>query len=57
MAALLQAEPRTKVAIRNLPPFSPVAIRLLLLLRRESVSYREVIEVLKSDAGFSAGWR
>lgn len=55
MGALLQqAEPSTKVAIRNLPPFSPVAIRLLLMLRRDDVSYREVIEVLKTDAAFSA---
>ena len=43
---------KTKVAIRNLPPFSPVAIRLLLLLRKEAVGYREVMDILKTDAAF-----
>lgn len=45
-------QPKTKVAIRNLPPFSPVAIRLLTLLKNEDVSYREVMDVLKTDAAF-----
>jgi HD-like signal output (HDOD) protein len=63
MAALLQVEPRvssvlasgkTKAVIRSLPPFSPVAIRLMFLLRREDIGYREVVDVLKTDAAFSA---
>ncbi len=45
-------QPKTKAAIRNLAPFSPVAIRLLLLLRKENVSYREVMDILKTDAAF-----
>jgi HD-like signal output (HDOD) protein len=45
---------RTKLAIRNLPPFSPVAIRLFTMLQDESVSYRDVMDVLKTDAAFCA---
>ena len=53
------AEPRTlgqggKLAIRNLPPFSPIAVRVMLLLRQPDVSYREVADVLMLDAGFAA---
>lgn len=48
-----QAE-RTKFAIRNLPPFSPVAVRIMLLLRQADVSYRQVCDVLMVDAAFSA---
>jgi HD-like signal output (HDOD) protein len=42
------------LAIRNLAPFSAIAVRMLLLLRRPNVSYREVIDLLKADAAFSA---
>jgi HD-like signal output (HDOD) protein len=57
LGALLQLgyqalQPKTKVAIRNLPPFSPVALRLLTALRNEDVSYREVMDILKTDAAF-----
>jgi HD-like signal output (HDOD) protein len=42
------------LAIRNLAPFSAIAVRMLLLLRRPNVSYRDVMDLLKKDAAFSA---
>jgi HD-like signal output (HDOD) protein len=54
MTASLPVASRTKFAIRNLAPFSAIAVRMLLLLRRPNVSYRDVMELLKKDAAFSA---
>ncbi len=41
-------------ALDNLPPFPPVACKLMNLLRRQNVSFAEVAGVLKTDAAISA---
>src|SRR5437016_1877293 len=43
----------SRLAAPNLPAFSPVASKLMTLLRREQVNFREVAELIKSDAGLS----
>ncbi len=42
------------IALKNLPVFSPVAAKVMTLLRREHVDFKEAAELIKSDAGFSA---
>jgi HD-like signal output (HDOD) protein len=42
------------LALRNLPPFSPVAAKLMALVRRENTSFREAADLLKSDASMTA---
>jgi HD-like signal output (HDOD) protein len=42
------------LALRNLPPFPPVATKLITLLRRENSSFREAVELMRSDAGLTA---
>jgi putative nucleotidyltransferase with HDIG domain len=41
-------------ALKNLPPFPPVAAEVMALLREESVSFREVADKLNTDAALSA---
>ena len=45
---------RAASALKNLPPFPPVAAKVMALLREESVSFREIADTLKTDAGLSA---
>ena len=45
---------RAATAVRNLPPFPPVAAKVISLLADDSVSFREVAETLKTDAALSA---
>src|SRR5689334_1904691 len=54
MTALAPSAGRSRLAIRNLAPFSPIALRMLTLLRQKDVSYRDVMDLLKLDAAFSA---
>lgn len=42
------------LALKSLPPLPAVAVRLMILLRRDDVSFREVAEVLETDAAFTA---
>ena len=45
---------RAATAVKNLPPFPPVAAKVINLLADDSVSFREVAETLKTDAALSA---
>ena len=45
---------RAASALKNLPPFPPVAAKVMSLLQEGAVSFREVAETLKTDAGLSA---
>jgi len=45
---------RAAYAIKNLPPFPPVAARVITLLASESVSLPEVADILKTDPSLSA---
>ena len=40
--------------LKNLPSFPPVANKVMILLARKQISFREVAEVMKTDAGMSA---
>ncbi len=42
------------LTLRNLPPFSPVASKLMALLRQENISFRDAADLLKSDAAMTA---
>lgn len=42
-------------SIRQLPAFSPVAVRLMTLLGREDLRYREVADILQVDAALTTG--
>lgn len=42
-----------RLALRNLPAFSPVAAKLITMLRQDQVSFKEAAELIKSDAGIS----
>ena len=53
MSALTKPNP-SRLALRNLPPFSPVASKLMTLLRQENTSFRDAAELLKSDAALTA---
>lgn len=53
MSALTKLNP-SRLALRNLPPFSPVAARLMTLLRHENAGFREAADLLKSDAALTA---
>ena len=53
MSALTKPNP-SRLALRNLPPFSPVATKLMTLLRRENSSFRDAADLLKSDAALTA---
>ena len=44
----------SRLVLRNLPPFSPVASKLMTLLRRDGVNFKEAAELMKSDAAMSA---
>ena len=55
MSAYIASQPNPKrLALKNLPPFSPVATKLMELMRRENISFREAAELLKSDAALTA---
>lgn len=41
-------------ALKNLPPFPPVACKVMNLLSQKEFSFREVGDTLKTDAGLSA---
>lgn len=41
-------------AFRNLPPFPPVAAKVMTLLQQESVSFRQIADALMTDAALSA---
>lgn len=41
-------------ALKNLPPFPPVAAKVMGLLQKESVSIEEIAETLNTDAALSA---
>lgn len=41
-------------ALRNLPPFPPVAVRLMSLLGQDRTSFAEAAQLLSTDAGLSA---
>src|ERR1700722_16266376 len=43
-----------RVALKNVPPFPPVAAKLLALLSSESVQFREVADLIGTDATFTA---
>jgi len=45
---------RATAAIKNLPPFPPVAAKVITLLADDSVSFREVADTLNTDATLSA---
>jgi HD-like signal output (HDOD) protein len=45
---------RTPWALEHLPPFSPIAMRLVQLLYRENVTVREVGEFISAEPVFSA---
>jgi len=45
---------RAVLALKNLPPFPPVAAKAIHLLAKESVSLQEIAELLKTDAALSA---
>jgi HD-like signal output (HDOD) protein len=44
----------SRLVLRNLPPFSPVASKLMTLLRREEMNFKEAAELMKSDAAMAA---
>lgn len=45
---------RAASALKNLPPFPPVAAKVMALLQEDSVSFREVANTLNTDAALSA---
>ena len=45
---------RAALTLKNLPPFPPVAAKVIALLARESVSLSAVADILKTDAALSA---
>jgi HD-like signal output (HDOD) protein len=45
---------RAALVFRNLPPFPPVAGKVITLLGTESVSFKEVADTLRTDAALSA---
>jgi putative nucleotidyltransferase with HDIG domain len=45
---------RATSAVKNLPPFPPVAAKVINLLTEDSISFREVADTLKTDAALSA---
>ncbi len=49
-----QASLKDPTALEAIPVFPPIAIRLLQLVSDEDVALREVIELLRADAAFSA---
>jgi HD-like signal output (HDOD) protein len=40
-------------ALESLPPFPPIAVRLLRLVNQESISFAEVARLIQADASFS----
>jgi HD-like signal output (HDOD) protein len=44
----------SRLVLRNLPPFSPVASKLMSLLRRDEVNFKEAAELMRSDVGMAA---
>jgi HD-like signal output (HDOD) protein len=53
LSALTKPNP-SRLALRNLPPFSPVATKLMTLLRQENSSFKDAADLLKSDAALTA---
>jgi putative nucleotidyltransferase with HDIG domain len=51
---LMDASARAAAALKNLPPFPPVASKAMGLLANEFVVYEEVADTLKTDAALSA---
>lgn len=49
-----QASLKDPTALESIPAFPPIAIRLLQLVSGEDVGLRQVIELLRADAAFSA---
>lgn len=45
---------RSSAALKNLPPYPPVAGKVINLLAGDSVSFQEVADTLKTDAALSA---
>ena len=45
---------RTASALKNLPPFPPVAAKVMALLQEDSVSFRQIADTLMTDAALSA---
>ena len=45
---------RAELTLKSLPPFPPVAAKVIALLARESVSLNEVADTLQTDAALSA---
>jgi HD-like signal output (HDOD) protein len=50
----VSASPNTRARLANIPPFPPVASRLLQLLGSESVQLRPVADLISMDAAFCA---
>ena len=44
---------RAALTLKNLPPFPPVAGKVITLLGSESFSFKEVADTLKTDAALS----
>ena len=53
LSALTKPNP-SRLGLQNLPPFLPVATKLMALLRQESTSLRDAADLLKSDAAMTA---
>lgn len=45
---------KTVLALKNLPPFPPVAVKAMELLANESVDLEKVNSILRTDAALSA---
>jgi HD-like signal output (HDOD) protein len=50
----METSDRAALTLKNLPPFPPVAAKVINLLARESVSLQEIADTLKTDAALSA---
>jgi HD-like signal output (HDOD) protein len=59
MSNAVPSEPETSQkrpwALRELPPFPAIVTRVLQLLAREDAPLQEVVELVRTDAAFSAG--
>ena len=44
----------SRLVLKNLPPFSPVASKVMALLRRDEVNFKEAAELMKSDVAMAA---
>ena len=41
-------------ALKNLPPFAPVAAKLMILLSRDDVNFKDAADLIKADAAIAA---